>query len=69
VFVHQLSNPARPINVVGMRAKDWQSDPQFKKAVEGIAEGVVEDKEYLDREEVENLIKSCVVRVGGKISC
>jgi hypothetical protein len=69
IFVRQLSNPVRPVNVDGMLAKDWLKDPQFKKAVEHIADGVVEGKDYLDKGEVEGVIESCVVQVRGKISC
>jgi hypothetical protein len=50
-------------------AKDWLKDPQFKKAVESIADGVVEGKDYLDQAGVENVIENCVVQVRGKISC
>ena len=52
-----------------MLAKDWLKDPQFKKAVENIADDVVEGKDYLDKQEVEALIESCAVRVSGKVSC
>ena len=69
MFVHQFYNPRRPVGVAGMSAKDWQNDRQFKKAVESIADSVVEGKEYLDQAEVESIIQNCVVRVGGKISC
>jgi hypothetical protein len=69
MFVHQLSTPVLPVNVKGMLAKDWVKDPQFKKAVETIADGVVDGKDYLDKGEVEALIESCAVQVRGKIAC
>jgi hypothetical protein len=69
MFVYQLSHPVRPVNVNGMLAKDWVKDPQFKKAVETIADAVVEGKDYLDKGEVEALIENCVVQVRGKIAC
>jgi hypothetical protein len=68
IFVRQLSNPIRP-NVEGVLAKDWLKDLQFKKAVQFIADGVVEGKDYLDQAGVEGVIESCVVQVRGKISC
>jgi hypothetical protein len=69
IFVRQLSHPIRPVNVEGVLAKDWLKDPQFKKAVESIADEVVEGKDYLDQAGVESAIESCVVQVRGKISC
>jgi hypothetical protein len=69
IFVRQLSSPIRPVNVEGVLAKDWLKDPQFTKAVESIADGVVEGKDYLDQAGVEGVIESCVVQVRGKISC
>jgi hypothetical protein len=68
ILVSQLTHSPRPVKVPGMTAKDWASDPQFKRAVEKIADEVVEGKDYLDRSEVESLIESCGVR-SGKISC
>jgi hypothetical protein len=69
MFVRQSSNPVRPANVEGVLAKDWLKDRQFKKAVEELADDVVEGKDYLDKAAVEQVIESCVVRVGGKITC
>ena len=69
IFVRQVYNPIRSVNVEGVLAKDWLKDRQFKKAVEEIAESVVEGKAYLDEADVTSAIESCVVRVGGKIKC
>jgi hypothetical protein len=69
MFVRQSSNPVRPVNVDGVLAKDWLKDPQFRKAVEYLADAVVEGKDYLDKDEVERVIESCAVRGGGKINC
>jgi hypothetical protein len=69
MFVRQSSNPVRPVNVDGVLAKDWLKDPQFRKAVEYLADAVVEGKDYLDKDEVERAIESCAVRGGGKINC
>ena len=49
MFVRQSSNPVRPFNVDGVLAKDWLKDPQFRKAVEYLADAVVEGKDYLDK--------------------
>jgi hypothetical protein len=68
IFVRRQSTPVRPVNVEGMLAKDWMKDPQFKKAVESIADGVIEGKDYLDKGDVEGVIENCVVQ-RGKISC
>jgi len=69
IFARQLSKPVRPVNVEGVLAKDWLKDPQFKKAVESIADDVAEGKDYLDQAGVQGVIESCVVQVRGKISC
>jgi hypothetical protein len=69
IFVRLSFNPARPVNVEGVLAKDWLKDPQFKKAVESIADDVVEGKDYLDQAGVESVIGNCVVQVNAGTPC
>jgi hypothetical protein len=73
VLAYHLANPPHPVNIKGMTAKAWTSDREFKKAVESIAESTAESTiagmGYHDEDEVQELIKKCVVRTGGKISC
>lgn len=65
-----LANSAR---IPAVAAIDWTKDVQFRKAVESIAEATaettIEEKDYIDKQEAENLIESCVVLQSRKIQC